>query len=120
MAATTTVSTFKWTRGSAGKLGYSPDEQLLIVDWVNEAMDLFRPRTVRGLHYYMVSAHGLPNNDNTYNLLIHLVKKARQAGLVDWDDVVDDVRPTIDRPHWDGIQHFRDIVIPQFRLNPMG
>lgn len=48
--------------------------------------------TLRQLYYQFVARDYLPNNQRSYKTLGTLVDRARQAGLLDWDYIVDRTR----------------------------
>lgn len=56
--------------------------------------------TLRQLYYQFVARALIPNNDRSYNRLGRIVNKARLAGLLDWDYIVDRTRNLEHVPHW--------------------
>lgn len=57
--------------------------------------------TLRQLYYQFVSRDWIPNKDEEYKRLGDLVSKARRAGLLDWDHIVDRGRHLSGNTHWD-------------------
>lgn len=57
-------------------------------DYAAQGYDL----TLRQLYYQFVARDYLPNNAASYNSLGNLVDRARRAGLMDWDHIVDRTR----------------------------
>ena len=48
--------------------------------------------TLRQLYYQFVARGHIPNNQRSYKMLGNIVDKARRAGLMDWDYIVDRTR----------------------------
>ena len=57
--------------------------------------------TLRQLYYQLVSKNWIENTIKSYNRLGDLVTNARQAGLIDWDMIIDRNRVTQTKAHWD-------------------
>jgi hypothetical protein len=57
--------------------------------------------TLRQLYYQFVSRDWIANSDEQYKRLGDLVSKARRAGLLDWDHIVDRGRHLTGHTHWD-------------------
>lgn len=66
-------------------------KQLLkhVNDIVNEYAKKGLDLTVRQVHYQLVSRNITKNTDANYKALTNLVKRARLAGMIDWDAIVD-------------------------------
>jgi hypothetical protein len=61
-----------------------------------------------------------PDTKNTvknYKRLGTIVSKAREAGLIDWDHIVDRGREWQCRPRWNDPSHFLTSVAPQFGID---
>jgi len=70
-------------------------------EYRSEGMDL----TLRQLFYQMVSRDFLPNTSKEYERLGRIVSRARRAGLLDWNMIVDRNRRVRRRTRWDDPQH---------------
>lgn len=57
--------------------------------------------TLRQLYYQLVARDYIPNTQQSYNQLGELIAKARLAGMVDWDAIVDRTRNVRKNNHWD-------------------
>lgn len=92
--------------------------------------------TLRQCYYQMIARDLFPESwiDRTYNFknglapdtkntvknykrLGDIVSKAREAGLLDWDHIVDRGREFQTRPHWSNPSHFLTSVAPQFGID---
>lgn len=56
--------------------------------------------TLRQLYYQFVARGYIPNNIKSYNRLGLTINKARLAGYMDWDYIVDRTRNLSGTPHW--------------------
>jgi hypothetical protein len=59
--------------------------------------------TVRQLYYQMVSRKIIPFDNREYNKLITLIANGRNAGLIDWDHIVDRSRDSYQVPLFDSV-----------------
>jgi hypothetical protein len=81
-----------WPNGSRSPNG--ADQQLIAtantiaVDYARQGYNL----TLRQLYYQFVAHHGLPNSDRSYKRLGDVINKARLAGFIDWNYLVDRTR----------------------------
>lgn len=79
--------------------------------------------TLRQLYYQFVKRALIKNEERSYKRLGTIVNRARMAGLLDWDYIVDRTRELEERPHWgtakdtgpEAAQEFIASVLPQFR-----
>lgn len=60
----------------------------------------FYPLSLRQIYYQAVARGFIPNSDNSYHSMTYNIKKAREAGIFDWDDVEDRNRFLRTQPHW--------------------
>ena len=64
-----------------------------LVSTCEDILDDFRHQgytlTLRQLYYQLVSKDIIPNNERSYKNLGTLITKAREAGLIDWNDIED-------------------------------
>lgn len=65
-------------------------------DYAAQGYDL----TLRQLYYRFVAAGEIPNNQRSYKNLGAVVNKARLAGLIDWNHIVDRTRNLRSLSHW--------------------
>lgn len=70
----------------------------IIADYQADGYDL----TLRQLYYQFVARDIIPNSQKEYDKLGSIISKARLAGLIDWDAIVDRTRTT------NANQHFED------------
>jgi hypothetical protein len=56
--------------------------------------------TLRQLYYQFVSRGWIPNTERSYKNLGNLMSKARRAGFIDWDHMVDRMRGSVGGAHW--------------------
>lgn len=70
--------------------------KLILEDYAAQGYDL----TLRQLYYQFVSRDWIPNKQREYDRLGVVVSKARLAGLLDWEQMVDRTRETEIVPHW--------------------
>ena len=71
--------------------------------------------TLRQLYYQLVARDIIPNSIKSYKNLGSLVQKARDAGIIDWDSIVDRTRSIRELSHWEGRNEFLNSVIPQYK-----
>jgi hypothetical protein len=85
----------------------------IAIDYTNQGYDL----TLRQLYYQFVARDLLPNTQKSYDRLGQLVNRARLAGLLDWDYLVDRTRNIRSVSHWENPSDIIDTVSRQFRLD---
>lgn len=85
----------------------------ILTDYESQGYQL----TLRQLYYQLVSRDIIPNNVKSYNNLGSIISRAREAGLIDWEHIVDRSRHFNDLPHWEDASHFMQSVAPQFHLS---
>lgn len=73
--------------------------------------------TLRQLYYQFVSRDLLPNNQKSYDKLGIIVNRARLAGLMDWDYIVDRTRNLESISHWDKPADVVAAAARSFRLD---
>jgi len=71
--------------------------------------------TVRQIYYGLVSRQVIANTLREYKRLDRVVTRARLAGLIPFDAVVDDTRKAEKTPSWGDIQEIMDVAIRQYR-----
>jgi hypothetical protein len=73
--------------------------------------------TLRQLYYQFVARDLLPNNMRSYKRLGDIVNKARLAGLLDWDYIVDRTRNLRGTAHWSDPGAIIGSAASSFRLD---
>lgn len=73
--------------------------------------------TLRQLYYQFVSRDLIPNSQKEYSRLGDVLSKARRAGLIDWNAIVDRTRNLQSLPTWDSPNDILDAVSNQFRYD---
>jgi hypothetical protein len=68
----------------------------ICTDYGNQGYDL----TLRQLYYQFVARGLIPNTQQSYKRLGDIINKARLAGLLDWDSIIDRTRNLISNSHW--------------------
>lgn len=71
--------------------------------------------TVRQIYYGLVSIQMINNNTSEYNRVVRTVKRARLAGLISFDSIIDDTREAEKTSSWDSIEEIIKAAIEQYR-----
>lgn len=71
--------------------------------------------SVRQVYYALVSHMGLPNTRNDYKKTVNLLKRARLAGIIPFNAIIDDTREAEKTPSWDSIRQILGAAIHQYR-----
>lgn len=71
--------------------------------------------TLRQLYYQFVARDLIPNQQKEYKRLGDIVNRARLAGLLDWNYIVDRTRNLRDLAHWDDVPNIMEAISQQFR-----
>lgn len=81
---------------------------LAMIDIVNSVISELASKgfkmTIRQLYYQMVVRGKIENSQKSYDNVVALLTKARLAGLVDWDAIVDRTRDVIRQSSWSNPQ----------------
>lgn len=88
---------------------FSRDKLALITQADARATDMARQgydMTVRQLYYFFVKQNLIPNKEESYKMVINLVRDARRAGLLDWNHIVDRTRGARGPQHWSTVGSF--------------
>lgn len=92
-----------------------------LIDTADSIMASMRAKgydlSLRQLYYQFVAHHGLPNTEQSYNMLGVVISDARLAGLLDWEMIIDRGRSTIENPHWDSPADIVDAAAHSFRID---
>ena len=73
--------------------------------------------TLRQLYYQFVSRDLIKNSQKEYSRLGDIVSKARRAGLIDWNAIVDRTRNLQRQPTWDSPSDIVAAVAAQFKYD---
>jgi hypothetical protein len=82
----------------------------ILEDYDSQGFDL----TLRQLYYQFIRRDYFPNSDKSYDRLVSIISRAREAGMVDWDYITDRGRLIAARPHWEGAKDFMESVASQY------
>lgn len=85
----------------------------ILSEYAAQGFDL----TLRQLYYQFVARDLISNNQRSYKRLGSIVADARDAGLIDWDQIVDRTRNLQSLAHWDSPVDIIDACAQQFRLD---
>lgn len=84
----------------------------VLVSYEQQGFDL----TLRQLYYQFVSRGWIPNNDKEYKRLGDIVNKARLAGMIDWDHIIDRTRNLKNLPHFNDPAHVIESSLDWFNI----
>ena len=84
---------------------------------LNEYAALGYAITLRQLYYQLVSRDLIPNQQRFYKRLGEEITKAREAGWIDWDAIVDRGRNPVMPPHWQNGGELLQAAAQQFRVD---
>lgn len=101
-----------WTPGPAALDVIDQAEQICRT-YAEDGYDL----TLRQLYYQFVARALIPNNMQSYKRLGDIVNKARMAGLLDWNYIVDRTRNLRGTSHWDDPSSIIYASARSFRLD---
>lgn len=88
-----------------------------IVDAVNAVLDDFDgAMSLRQVFYQLVTQNVIRNTQKEYDKLGTIVKKARYAGLVDWDSIEDRGRVPRRASEFEGVDDLLDAALQSYRL----
>lgn len=73
--------------------------------------------TLRQLYYQLVARDIIENSQKSYKRLGEIVSRAREAGMIDWNQIEDRTRRLQSKPHWEDGKDFLESVAPQFNLD---
>ncbi len=80
------------------------NDTLALIEIANTIIEDYQARgyelTLRQLYYQLVARDLIPNNEKMYKKLGGNISKARDAGLVDWEAIVDRTRSRKGLPTW--------------------
>lgn len=97
------------------------DDTLIVIAAANAIIEEYAAQgynlTLRQLYYQFVSRDYLPNTQQSYKRLGDIVSKARRAGLIDWEAIVDRTRNLQRLSTWESAPEIVRAVAEQFRLD---
>ena len=85
----------------------------IIAEYQADGYDL----TLRQLYYQFVARGIIQNSQKEYDKLGVVVSKARLAGLIDWDAIIDRTRTTEGNTHFDSPGDILSVAADQYKLN---
>jgi len=91
-----------------------------LIDTANDILESYLSRgfrlTLRALHYLFVSRHGgeYENNPAQYNSLSRVITRAREAGRIAWDAIIDNTRSLNRVQVWDRSADMLQAAAEQF------
>lgn len=92
-----------------------------IIDIANSIIEAYQKEgydlTLRQLYYQFVARDLLPNTDKSYGKLGGIINRARLAGIIDWDAIVDRTRSIKRNPHWNGPSQILESAAYSFAID---
>lgn len=92
-----------------------------IIDKANQIIEEYQSQgyelTVRQLYYQFVARGFLSNNIKSYGFLSGIINKARLAGQVDWNAIIDRTRNTVENQHWDSPKQIIDACAYSYKID---
>lgn len=85
----------------------------IITEYQAQGFDL----TLRQLYYQMVARGWRENTMQSYKRLGDVISRARRAGLIDWNAIVDRTRHLRGLSHWDGPEEILAAVAQQYNVH---
>ncbi len=101
-----------WKPGAAA-LRTIEQAEAICADYASQGYDL----TLRQLYYQFVARDLIPNTQQSYKNLGAVINRARLAGLLDWDYIVDRTRNLRGVSHWETPASVIDSAAWSFRLD---
>jgi hypothetical protein len=94
---------------------------LALIETANTIIEDYQARgyelTLRQLYYQLVARDLIPNDEKSYNKLGSTISNARNAGLVDWQAIVDRTRSRQGLPSWNSPGDIIEIASRSFRID---
>lgn len=94
--------------------GFQKATRMLIVK-AAEILGELAPMSLRGLHYQMISRGVYANTQANYAKLGRAMTRAREAGQIRWDWIVDNIRQTSKPSSWTGLRDYAETVRECYR-----
>lgn len=73
--------------------------------------------TVRQLYYSFVKRNLIPNKEESYKMVINLIRDGRRAGLLDWNYIVDRTRGARGPQHWPSVGSFMTSAVASYDVD---
>lgn len=93
----------------------------LIIEQANVIIDEYQAQgyalTLRQLYYQFIARDLLPNTQKEYDKLGTIISKARLAGLIDWDAIVDRTRMTNQHTHFESPADILETAAETYHLD---
>jgi len=93
----------------------------VIIDQANKIIDEYQVQgyelTLRQIYYQFVSRGLLPNTSKSYGKLGMIINKARLAGQVDWNAIIDRTRETTHNQHWDSPREIIEACAYSYKID---
>jgi len=86
---------------------------LILLEYEEQGFDL----TLRQLYYQLVARDMIENTQKSYKRIGALVGKARMAGCIDWDHLVDRTRNVKTPAFWNSPQEIVETCADQFKID---
>jgi hypothetical protein len=90
-----------------------------VIDRANEIARTYAAQgydlTLRQMYYQFVARDIIPNEHKAYKRLGAILNNARNAGLMDWNHMVDRTRAQVDVPSWSSPSSIIDVAARQFK-----
>ena len=77
--------------------------------------EMYLLMTVRQVYYVLVSEQTIYNNLSEYRRVVNILKRARLAGLIRFDDIVDDTREAEKTHSWSSVEDILYAALRQYR-----
>jgi hypothetical protein len=102
----------KWRPGAEAR-GVVRAAESICAEYAGQGYDL----TLRQLYYQFVARDLLPNTQQAYKRLGDIINRARLAGLLDWDYIVDRTRNLRGTSHWGHPSEVIDAAARSYRID---
>jgi len=78
-------------------------------------IEMYLLMTVRQVYYVLVSEQTINNNLSEYRRVVNILKRARLAGLIRFDSIVDDTREAEKTHSWSSVEDILYAALRQYR-----
>ena len=107
------VAYTEWKPRAESTMSMLADSVAIIEDYAAQGYRL----TLRQLYYQLVARDLLPNSQRDYKRLGDLIVKARMAGYIDWESIVDRGRVPVVPAEWDSPRSILVSAAESYRLD---
>lgn len=91
---------------------------LALMDLIKRAIDIYSPRTVRGVFYDLVRQNVIPNTINAYRRVQYATQAAREDKVIGWLDIIDPGRDPLELTTWRALDDFKLDVPDMLTIDP--